>query len=238
MLECYPAVICGRERQVLGWTTDGRLLLKDGEFEIKPIGFVQHGALQRVTRNPSGKVLRLARLRFQKGAWLLDGKKLQRLIDSANPSGPDHDSLARLAFYLAELPAAVKRKIVAALWCGVLPYFLSSCREIAAPNDPQFKNMLRAATLSLEEAIKEWEAFKGRYVHEAVKPKVRDAVVMYVTDPNMRSIVKIGAAFHVSRQRVSQWFQRFTSVTGFPVVTDERRYQARNIPPTLPPLSL
>jgi hypothetical protein len=58
----YKAIIEGREREIVGWTHKGTLMLTDGELALTPLG----GTL-------NGRVRRIARLKFENGIWWIDG---------------------------------------------------------------------------------------------------------------------------------------------------------------------
>jgi excisionase family DNA binding protein len=70
----YKAIIEGSDREVLGWTSAGTLALADGEeIAMAPLDPDQ----------PTGKIWRIARLKLENEDWLMDGKSLSSLKQSA-----------------------------------------------------------------------------------------------------------------------------------------------------------
>jgi hypothetical protein len=65
MSEVYTAVIFDREREVLGWTDKGNVAIGDGsQLALAALG----------GRTLSGRVWRIARLRYEDDKWWLDGR--------------------------------------------------------------------------------------------------------------------------------------------------------------------
>ena len=79
-----------------------------------------------------------------------------------------------------------------------------------------------AAALTLIEAIENWNRLELPEIAPRTRAMIMDAVRIYTTKAEMRSIRKIAGEYKVTPQRVSQWFKTFTKATGFPVIIHKR----------------
>ncbi|MGH7980214.1 MAG: hypothetical protein ACREE6_12640, partial [Limisphaerales bacterium] len=79
-----------------------------------------------------------------------------------------------------------------------------------------------AANITWKEALSKWMRFEPAGMKADTRARIEKAVKMYLTDPDKHSLAKIAAEFCVSRTTVSGWFAKFTTETGFRVVTFER----------------
>ena len=86
----------------------------------------------------------------------------------------------------------------------------------------------RAAGLKLKEAAREFMRMQIPGITPDRRARVKEAVYMYTTDPEKRSISKIAAEFKVSKQCVSKWFNEFKSATGFTVIIYRRHESVRS----------
>jgi hypothetical protein len=84
-----------------------------------------------------------------------------------------------------------------------------------------------AAGRTLREALEMWNRLDLPEVEPATRAMIMDAVRMYMSKPEKRSLSKVAAEFRVTKQRVSQWFQMFTKATGVKVVTHQRHESVR-----------
>jgi len=84
-----------------------------------------------------------------------------------------------------------------------------------------------AAGLTLKQALEDWMRLDVPGKSAATQAKIKQAVSLYLTNPDLRSLAKIAEQFRVSRTTVSKWFKRFSATTGLPVVRHARHESAR-----------
>jgi hypothetical protein len=82
------------------------------------------------------------------------------------------------------------------------------------------------ASLSLEEVAQNFMRLDLPKVSPKTRAQIKEAVMMYTTDTGA-SLRSVAAKFKVSHQRVSQWFQTFTSATGIAVIRHRRHESVR-----------
>jgi hypothetical protein len=80
---------------------------------------------------------------------------------------------------------------------------------------------------NLKEALSKWMRFDPPRMSADTKARIEKAVKLYLTDPEKRSLKKIGDEFGVSRKTVSVWFKQFAAETGYPVVTHRHHISVR-----------
>jgi AraC-like DNA-binding protein len=86
----------------------------------------------------------------------------------------------------------------------------------------------KAAAMVLEDALSGWMKFRPKGMSVETAARIQKAVLMYVTESDMRSLAKIAGEFKVSRKTVSGWFKKFTEVMGYPVITHKRNESVRS----------